>query len=221
MNRTLLAIPVLALAACGYTDAGSGTNTLLVTARARFTVGDDSTDVRVQVHKAGLAVDNASTIGVRDGETGDIFPLARDSSGSYRASIPGYHRRLALEVQAPNSSGGKPDALAAKLEGPSPHVIVNPKAGGITRGSQGSTLDVEWACNDGIGADEVTIGVDTGFSKVVTSDSGKAAGPAMATLLSGSYELTVTRTNTTDLAGGVTGSAFSISFGVETRFDIY
>jgi len=221
MNRTLLVLPVLALAACGYTDAGNGTDTLLVTATARFTVGDDSTDVRVQVHKAGVAVDNATTIDVRDGDTGDIFPLTHEGSATYRVSIPGYHRRLALEVQAPNSSGGKADALVAKLEGPSPHVIVNPKAGGLTRGSQGTTLDIEWACNDGVGADQVTIGVDTGFSKVVTSDSGKAAGPAMAALPSGSYQLTVTRTNTTELAGGVTGSAFSISFGVETRFDIF
>jgi hypothetical protein len=219
MNRTLVALPVLALAACGYTDAGSGTNTLLVAADASFTVGDDNTRLSVHVHKAGVAVDGA-TVNMRDGDTNELFTLRNTGSGTYTLDTPRYRRRLALEVQAANTSGGSADSLVAKLEGPGPHVIVNPKAGGLTRGSQGSTLDVEWACNDGVGADQVSVHVDDGFSRLVTGDSGKTDGPPMATLASGNHDLRVRRINTVELSGGVTGSVFTVSFGVQSSFDI-
>ena len=217
MKRTLLALPLLALSACGYTDAGGGTQTLYVVANARFTVSQGQTHVTVEVHRAGAAVDDASVY-IRDGESGDLATAPRTSIATYGLDLGGYRRRLGLEIQA--TSGGSSDSLRAKLEGPSPHVIVNPKAGGLTRGSQGSTLEIEWACSDGLGADQVEIGVSGGFSKVVTSDSGKTDGPAMSALSSGTHTLNVTRVTSTDLAGGVAGSVFNLAFDVESEFDI-
>ncbi len=206
------------LMACGYTDPGSGSKTLQVEASAEYEVGDsDRMRVTVTVHDKDDAPVEWAIVELRDGKTGEIITAEYESEGVYRASMSAYRRRLELRVE---SSG---DELTAKLEGPGPHRILDPKAGAMNRASFGPNLRVKWATTDGIRADEVRLRVhgQRAVERVLTEDGGSYDGIAISELPSvGDYRLTVERVNVVELAGGIAGSVFTIHYNVNVDFSL-
>lgn len=223
MKRFLLvSIPSL-LAACTYTDGGEGTKTLFVVASSRFDVGGaNGAEMIVEVSKDGAAVSDV-LVRLRDDDSDELFELPESAvAGRYSSTVPGYHRRLQLAVQ----SGS--DALEAKLEGPGPHVIESPRAGGVDRSGMGGELDVAWATEDGLRADEVVVSIrnvdahDIVEERTITDDTGSYDEIPMAVFPpnADNYRLTLTRRNRVDLDGGTSGSTFVVSYGVETTFTL-
>jgi hypothetical protein len=208
----------LMLGACSYTDSGSGTGTLLVKATASYSVGPlagNNFQLVVTVADINGARTGAQVV-MTDGENGDRFTLAAVAGhdGSYAADVVGYRRRLELGVQ----SGS--DSLKAKLEGPGPHVIDSPKPGGYHRSDLGDHLDVSWSTSDGIRADAVVIDLGHGIERTINDDTGSDDSIATQQLSTGDYDLTVTRSNRVDLAGGVGGSIFTTSYAVHSSFTL-
>ncbi|MBN1961803.1 MAG: hypothetical protein JW841_12735 [Deltaproteobacteria bacterium] len=202
--------------ACGYTDSGSGTRTLLVQARAQYAVsGGNQTNVTVSVaDRDGTEITDA-TVEITDGKNGQRYSIPHQNNGLYYINIENYRRRLRLHVRSGDNE------LSAKLEGPGPHVIDYPKAGAIRRSRLGNKFKVEWSTEDGIRADEVEISLRHGPEVNSKDDSGFNDDISMSQLTeTGDYRLNLTRLNRINLGGGVDNSTFTISYSVNTEFAI-
>ncbi|MBI5509948.1 MAG: hypothetical protein HY903_14425 [Deltaproteobacteria bacterium] len=211
--RCLSSSVLLLLAAgCGYTDSGSGSNTLEVIATVEYRADDNSTRAEITVNKSGAKVEGAQVV-LTDGDSGDEFAIAQQNNGNntvYRNEISGYHRKMALKV----ASGS--DELTGQLEGPGPHIISNPDNSEILdRNSMGDTFEVRWTTEDGIRADEITIRFNQGdFETTISNDNGKYSVPTTK-LNAQNDEVRVTRRNRTKLSGGILASSLEISYRVE------
>ena len=215
MNR-LVAIGWITLAgACGYTDAGSGTGTLLVDARAVYRAAhDNQTSIDVEVAKNGEDFVNAR-VTVKDGDGGGTITLTERGGGRYSDDLSGYHRKLELTVEL----GG--DNLNVRLEGPGPHVLTDPLAGDrISLGGLGGALPVRWRVADGLRADEASISLNQSpYESGPRNDDGSWEIP-VTSLASGTEEVRVERTNRIAPNGGVAGSSFEMTYDVRVAFDI-
>ena len=211
--KRLAVLFTLSASACGYTDPGEGSRTLFVEAAAAYEVSDNVQSVRVDVQKDLVPVTDAVVV-VKDGETDESFSAQHIAAGRYRVGLSGYHRRLELVVEA-----GR-DELRARPEGPGDHLITKPVANAVLRRRDvGDTLKIEWSTRDGLRADEVHLRLDAiDFADTLYEDTGSFDEISTAILPAGDYEVRVARTNETDLHGGVSGSKFEMSFGVENGF---
>lgn len=209
-------LTMASLTGCGYTDPGTGTNTLEVVARLSFTASDDGeTDVRVRVLKRGAVVNDAS-VAIQNGETGEKFVIDEQTTGQdrYRGLLDGYHRRIELSVTA------GADHLVGRLEGPGRHLIKSPLNDSVLRRSDADTMRVRWRAEDGLMADEVELRFDESeFSTTIGRDTGEVV-VATAELIPGLEELRVTRRNSVNLAGGTAGSKLEIAYTAANRFEV-
>jgi hypothetical protein len=221
MMRRLLWMVPLALAACGYTDGGTGSHNLLVHAAAEFKAADGTTTLSVDLSLASTPVDDATVV-MRDPQSGATFPLTLDAGtpGHYASTVVGYHRRLQLGLVPSITHTGPGYDLSARLEGPGPHVVLSPKPGTIVHA--GGTLGVSWGTTDGLSADEVVLTVNgpVDLERTVSADTGSSHDIPLSLLTPGAYELRVARQNGVDLDGGVAGSRFTSSYEVPTNFTV-
>ena len=203
------------LGGCSYSDAGTGTHTLQVKASLDYAAGDtDISHLLVEIlDSAGQPVSDAA-VTLLDGDTGEEFTLPEADSGIYRSDIPKYRRRAQLIIKRGT------DRLEGQLEGPGPHLIETPvQAGTVNRVDLVDHLEVEWTTEDGLKADQVTLGLDDGFSTTETEDRGFATIPKDE-LHSGSEGVTVRRRNSLVFAAGLNHSSFEITYQVRHGFQV-
>lgn len=209
----LLAGTLLIPVGCGYTDEGGGTHTLEVIAILDYDFSDNETTVDVEVRKNGVALVGA-LVRIEPDEGDGVDIPQRDAGASARYRLPnwqGYHRRIELRVESNN------DRLEARLEGPGPHIIVEPQSAPVSRGSLGKNMDIEWKVDDGVRADEVTISLDKGdYHSTIRDDPGHYEIPSTS-LATGEEKIKVTRRNRIKLAGGTGASKLEISYKKEVE----
>jgi len=209
--------------ACGYTDGGSGTNTLEVVATLVYETrhSDEGMQADVSIRKNGLAVEGATVI-LTDGDKNDAVTVPQHDNGQntrYRTDsthlLLGYRRKLELRVE----SGS--DRLEAKLEGPGPHLISKPTNDEqMSRGDLGDSFEVRWKTEDGIAADEVVITVTSQNTddrvRTVSGDPGKYD-MSSTTLENFDNNIRVLRRNRLRLSGGTGASEMTLGYEASNR----
>lgn len=199
-------------AACGYSNPGEGTGTLVVQGALDSSFATLATQLRFVVTQNAAAVPDA-TITLVDADSREAFVVPFDRvNNSYQGTWPGLHRRTTVEV----SRGG--DSMKAQVEGPSRHTVAHPHAGAVLRLQD--ALDVRWATEDGVRADRVFVVVSDADREIMrhtlTHDSGQdhivsaALGPS-------SVLLTVSRETELVPRGGAEGSALLSRYSVSTQ----
>ena len=205
------------LTACTYTDSGSGTKTLLAIVRGNYRPDHGRLDFNVELSRNSLP-SPAAVITLVDSDSKEAVTLQDQGSNNrrteYQGELAGYHRRLELKITSTNGS------LDAKLEGPGPHVVIEPlNQAQVSRADVGSNLTIAWRVEDGVRADAVDIENEWGAAIHLSEDTGKAETSAAA-IRPGPTSFNVARTNNVELGGGAPGSQFSISYEVRSHFTI-
>lgn len=213
MLRAALAFSLLALAACGdgYTDAGSGSESLRAVVDVVYDSSQQSMYARAEITRDGAFVPGVTARLVDDGSSQQFELFAGD--GVYEARIDGaYRRKLELVVLRGT------DEIKANLEGPGAHIISSPDDG-ETVPRAANAAKITWTTGDGVKADAVTITDErtvTDATRTVTvEDKGSTTFPFE--LPAGDDTLQVKRTNSVTLDGGISGSAFSLSYLASRR----
>ncbi len=220
MHRLLLVVPLLtALAACGFTDEGGGTRTLMVNARLTYEVDDNATLVQIRVEKDGLVVPGA-IVEIRDADAEKSYVVEQEvlPDGEYNRvdgenHIRGYLRRIELRVESDR------DRVEAKLEGPGKHRVSAPENNAVLKLKDlGDNLEVAWSTDDGLSAQEVQIRVGD-HTQTITDwdDPGSYDVPATA-LEIGDEHARVLRRNRIRLAGGSAGSVLLLEYEARNSF---
>lgn len=214
MRRVGFCLLALVASCGGYSDEGGGTGTLEVDARASYEVSNDRTDVRIDVVVTTGSVDSVRAEIQNDltGETRTMerIDLGRTNRARFAESFAGYAQRLELLVERGD------DNLDGRIEGPGRHVIDFPRTGGVVEA--GDSFDLEWTVEDGLAADTVEVELDdSDFFRTLIVDSGELEIPDNF-VQRGEETAEVERSNIVDLAGGVPGSTFSISYSVANEF---
>lgn len=201
-------------AACGYTDAGDGTQTLNVTAVLSYHLEDNETHIALAV-KRNLDFLPGAQVTLRDDETGELYtiPEVAHPTQNYRDHIGGHHRRLELSVVA------GADNLTARIEGPGPFVVPQPEHNRpITIADLGEHLTVKWRPDDGLPADEVRVRLERAdVDQLIEADEGHYQIRSIY-LETGSETLRVERINRVLLAGGTPGSFLTSGYEVRNDF---
>ncbi|MBI3179547.1 MAG: hypothetical protein HYZ27_07780 [Deltaproteobacteria bacterium] len=201
---------LLAATGCGYTDSGSGSRTLEVEATLTYDENDGDTQADVRVKKEGQHLAGATVV-FEDGEDGEQFELT-DVGNRYRDTFGGYHRRMELIIEKGS------DYLTAKLEGPGPFTLDEPKNTSIDLGDD---VEVRWKTLDGIEADWVLIELKQGsYRKRGNDSSGKHVIPGDAFEASPDEEIQVTRAMEVNLEGGSAGSLLTSEYEVQKNVDV-
>ena len=197
---------------CGYTDAGSGTQTLEVLADFSYaSTSGNETAVRVQVNKAGAPVTNPVIV-VTDDDTHETFPITRATGNKYSDTLTGYRRRLHIEV----TSGD--DAIKCQIEAPGRHTIANPLQGETHKRSD--DLKIRWQTVDGLRADEVDLKLDkASVSDTLVKDVGEFTVPASILQVS-REKVSVVRRNKLIPAGGTGASLIKFEYEVTVEFQV-
>lgn len=199
------------LSACGYTDEGDGTQTLFVEARVRYHAGNGRTSADIRVEKDGNHVGGAN-VTLTDGDTDDVLDLGEQGNRYTYDQTSGFHRRLALRIEAGD------DRLSAQLEGPGVHIIDSPVNGAqLVRDDLGDELSVEWTVEDGIQADLVRIVVG-GEEYQPSDDNGSFDRVRVADIDPGSQEVHLERSNSLSLTGGTARSTFEMIYDADNDF---
>jgi len=207
MMRTLGAsLAAICLFACGGdgvgSDPGGGTGTLLV--RGDVDVNREGADLRVRVERNGQDVDDAIVTITSD--AGEVtLPLA--GGGDYRAGQAGWNDWYDLEVRAGD------DWLDGGIETPDVPAITEPSSDSALDPHQvdGGMVRVAWS-----GEGAMTVRVRVGDFEDGGDDTGELMVPATA-FTDGEMEVSVERTNSTDLAGGAPGSHLSAHSDADAR----
>lgn len=202
----------LSLIACGYTDAGTGTQTLEVNAALHYAWQTDSTEADLWLTRAGEAVPNATVhltnadTKLQQGVEPDVAP------GHYKVALEGYARRLQLAIKADT------DTLVCQIEGPGRHTVAEPAPGTVV--GYGEALPVRWATEDGVRADSVTVTLEgVTWSQKLTNDQGHSQIPARV-LVPGMQTLTVERRSHVVPEGGSGHSHVDMAYAVSTPFQV-
>lgn len=197
--------------ACGeFTDEGSGSGTLRVSAEASYSVDTEETFISISISKPEQPLES-TVITLHDNHSDRTRSLEFEGDGSTRTAslsteFSGYTPQLELDIE------GRTDRLEAKLEGPGRHLIASP-LNGVTLQADDS-FDVEWQTEDGLEADEVEVSLETsGFTRFLLDDEGRFEIDEGSAQI-GEETIRVTRRNSIALAGGLPNSAFRLSFGV-------
>jgi len=226
MRLTLLAPALLALAslsaACGESDdAGGGTRTLWVSARAETDGSVTGTYLVVSVRdgsEAGDLVTDAEVVlrGEKNGQL--LLPWQEESfagfrNGAYvRSAIP-WDTGWQLEI----SRGG--DRLDAFLKTPGLTQIIRPVGGTTYSRASGRPLMVEWTAK-GERADRIQVSLERADQTVeLTEDDGEVSFDA-GQLEVGEEDVTVRRANRLELNGGVVGSTFEAASRITLQFRV-
>lgn len=209
MGRCAIALCAL-LAACGYTDAGTGSRTLNVQGSASYHASDNETHVAIALTK-NMALLGGATVTMTDADSGEEFviPEVQHPDENYRSHLDGHHRRLELSIVAGS------DELTARIEGPGTFTVPTPEHNSIiSLGQVGDTIDVTWRPADGMGADQVRIWLNRAdFETTLTEDEGRYE-IKTSFLEPGDETLRVERINEVTLEGGTAGSKLSSSYMV-------
>lgn len=212
LQRSIVFIMAAGVVSCGYTDAGTGTQTLEVNAALHYAWQTDSTHADVWLTRAGDAVQNANVhltnadTKVQQAVTPDVAP------GHYVVDIAGYARRLQLNISAES------DALMCQIEGPGRHVVAEPAPGTVV--GYGKSLPVRWSTEDGVRADSVNVTLEgVSWSQRLTDDQGHSEIPARV-LTPGMQTLTVERRSQVVPEGGSGHSHVDMSYAVSTPFHV-
>jgi hypothetical protein len=195
------------------TDPGSGTYDLLVRASVSFDSDETSASLRARVERAGQDVD-AATVRMWSGLGGVV--LSSMGKGEYRGAQVGYAPDgYGLEVTLLDAQGRLQSALRAAVEAPVAGVL---RAPDLTRpldarALEGGLFEVRW---EGPAADEAKLKFGDYDSGDLRPDPLRAILPAMA-LKDTEVDVELERTNSTPLAGGVTGSTLSVTHSLKSR----
>lgn len=219
MRRRALLFGMM-LAACGPGNGnspGSGSNTLRVDAEASASesvnnasaASDFSTELSVRVSKGGAPVTGA-TVTIRS-SCGEVALTDEMSTGTYRATQPSYCQTYTLEV-----TSGADRVAGVTVQGPAIHTISAPTE--RQNVSSRMALGIAWAPR---GASETRI-ESRDYSTTLMGDPGASEipmgrlrfEPGTAT----NERVRVTRSNSVQPAGAVTGSSFTVRIRNEVEF---
>lgn len=221
------------LASCGFTDSGSGTETMRINLMVSYKFGGANSSLcQATVNTpGGLPVEDA-VITLHLSE--DAAPLVtlthdEDEAGTYEGSFDDYHQNLVVKV-----SSSQDGTLDAALSGPTRHVIASPlHSSTIQRSDIGDGLSVTWNSEHGLRADEVVLrvpektdgfGDDDNEIENYVYQSGSKADTGSGTIpidrLAETESIQVLRRNTVELSGGYSGSLFGISYLVENNIQL-
>ncbi|MCK5690656.1 hypothetical protein KAI87_15355 [Myxococcota bacterium] len=214
---SILPALLLLTSACGYTDSGDGSKTLQVDAEMSYRPSDNNLmRLNVTIEKSGTEVEDA-VVKITDDESGDIYELTHNHHGEYFLSVEGYHRKLRLEIERGS------DKLSAQLQGPGPHIITYPENESLVKRSDlGAFFTLVWRVDDGLAADQVFLRLKEHHKEfdLIDNDPGDYNIIRTIEMDDGEEEAQVKRTNITELAGGTTGSTFSIGYDARNEFVI-
>jgi hypothetical protein len=212
LRQCVALVFVCAVASCGYTDAGTGTQTLEVNAALHYDWQSDSTLADIWLIRAGTAVQNAN-VHLIDADTKIVQTVGADvAPGHYVMTLGGYARRLQLNISAEN------DALVCQIEGPGRHVVAAPAPGTVVH--YGEPLAVRWRTEDGVRADSVNVTLEgINWSVRLTDDQGHSEVPARV-LTPGMQTLTVERRSHVVPQGGSGHSHVDVAYAVSTPFHV-
>ncbi len=204
--KTLTITASSVLSACGgYTNPGTGTQSIEVVAELAYALNKDETAVQIEITDGSTRIQGA-TVTLTDAATSEVFQVGEHRHG-YQGALPGYHRRLMLVVKTDS------DGLSARIEGPGSFVMNAPVHNGIIRRSQTDSMRVGWDTIDGLRADGVEIHIDD-FNRTM-SDRGVVDIPLLD-ISSRAQELRVRRFNEIQLDGGKGASVMRMYYGVKS-----
>ncbi len=205
-------------AACSFTDPGEGTGGLDVAASITYKTFERS-EIRLSIRDAnGNAVEGAVVkiypIGHPTGEEAGI-DIHEQTNGNfpYSRNIDGYYRRIKLTISA-----GGTGRLEAALEGPGPFTIASPNNNIILDAQQDPTIELRWATEDGIRADEIHVEFGR-FEVTQSEDLGRLEIP-LSSVGNGQHELKLSRTNFVPLDGGIFGSKLSMTYRIDNEAEV-
>jgi hypothetical protein len=217
MVRSFSFATALLLMACGYTDAGSGTQSLRITADLTYVFSDDTTNVEIEVQK-NLERFGGAVVVLTDPESSEAFtiPESDHPRSNYRDHLDGFHRSFQLDV----NTEGNDDYLTVKLEGPASFTVPTPISGTRIAIADGK-FEVTWKPADGLPADQILFRVHNNmtnedFEAQTESDRGTYKLPTTS-LDPGPADLYVERVNTVAPAGAVSSSVFSMGYEVRNE----
>jgi hypothetical protein len=214
----------LLCAACAYTDAGEGSQTLAVQVALSYTPTlADTTLLQsaiFNVRELPEALHQASrppippSIALRftDTDTQQKFSFTQNVHEDMQ-ELPGYHRHLQIHLGAEQA-----DNLNCHLEAPGPHTLKVPRQ--AARWSKTRPMTVVWQTNDGIPADVVDIQLNLAKQQFsVQKDTGSFT-IAAAHWVEGNETLTVTRRNRVVPRGATAQSYIQVQYEVIVHFQV-
>lgn len=233
LSPLLAFVSLSLLVSCGFTDSGSGSETIRLNLMVNYKFGGSNLSLcKASVNTpGGLPVEDAIiTLHLSD----DAEPLVtliqdEDEAGSYEGSFADYHQNLVVKLTS--SQDGN---LEAALSGPTRHVIASPlHSSTIERSDIGDGLRVTWNSEHGLRADDVVLRVpektdgfgddddeieDYVYQSGSMDDTGSGTIPIDR--LAETESIQVLRRNTVELSGGYSGSLFGISYLVENNIQL-
>jgi hypothetical protein len=204
------------LMGCGFTDPGSGTQTLFVNASATTDGSNGGTVLSALIREQGPngpTVDDATVIMTGDTGTDHSLPLIL-CCGIYGVNNVTWETGWRLKITRGN------DKLEAFLSAPGLTTILEPTAGSTFVRSAGTPLHVRWKDESGKSAETVEVRLSQGdYNQGRPEDPGTRDVPATAwTQAENNERVTVKRTTDTNLSGGITGSVFTASSTADVNF---
>ncbi len=231
LSMTLL-VSLGLLSGCGFTDSGSGTDTMRVNVMVSYKFGGSEQSLcTASVNTPGGLPVTDATIVLSNGDDTELVTLTpvSDEDGTYVGSFAGYEEKLYLSITSPQDGN-----LEAALQGPTRHIIASPQHSSVV--SRSSILDglkVTWDAEHGIRADEVVLRVpektegfgdsDDDIENYVYQSGSKddtGSGVIPGDTFTDTESIQVLRRNTTVLSGGYEGSLFGTSYLVENQIAV-
>ena len=197
-------------AACGYTDAGTGSRTLLVNGSISYNpmAEQGASTLRLDVKKEGVSITDA-IVQVTDAGNNERYTLHAVGTG-YEGIWPGYHRRIAWHIVSGD------DNVTCQLEGPGRHTVTAPSHAATH--SLGAPLHVTWRTGDGVRAEEVFLRVTPGSYTATLNDDAGTVHIGAPTLEPGKSTISVLRRTAVVPAGAAADSLLYYDYEVQNDF---
>ncbi|MEW6432389.1 MAG: hypothetical protein AB1730_12850 [Myxococcota bacterium] len=207
MMRLPTMLSVLALAACGGTNPGWGTQTLYVSARLSTNGSTGGTSARVEVREGGAtgAVVTNAEVKLRGDKLESRTLAWRDqgnNGGVYVLDTFAWDTTFILDVTRGS------DTLSAALSPPGASILTAPIAGTTFRRADGVALKVEWKDDWGRRAENTTLSLEKAKIDQSWANGSEPYRVEFATnrLTADKERIELSRSNEVNLAGGSTGS---------------
>ena len=224
LSKSFVFIAMLALVGCGGSNPGGGTKTLFVKATAHSDGSTDGSWLGIEVRdgsESGSLITDA-VVTVRGDKEGEFnLPWSGINWGGFKAGLylkdkMAWDQGWSISVKRGN------DNLDAYLVAPGVTTITEPIDGTVFRRGDGQPFTLKWKDGEGRHSDSVKIDFNKADADVdLDEDPMERQIEANRLTATNNETVTVTRSNTIDLAGGTPGSRFTaetthhISFVVE------
>jgi len=214
MHRIFIAAGALCfLNACAVSDPGTGTQTLYVTAVAQSDGSSNGTSLSVVVQNgssSGATVTDATVTLI--GDKGSTYTLPFVGIFGFGANFKNniaWEGGWRLRIQSGN------DNLEAYIAGPGLTTITAPTEGSTFVKASAPNMLVQWRDEMGRHAMTTSMKFRRGSVDTTVDDNGAHSVDSASLVAASDERITITRTVSLDLRGGVTGSTFKATTSAE------